>query len=484
MPQSKLSKSKPNIILVTTDQQRWDALNYNRPGTALRTPFLDAMAAGGLNCTRAYTTCPVCIPARRSLLSGLHPQTHKLYGYQDGLDWEAPISCPETLGRNGYQTQLIGKLHLHPQRKSYGYDHQIRVESPNDRGDTILQNVNDWAKDLKRRGIEHPNHSGIDSNGRAARPWDLEEQYHLTSWLTDRAVEYVTEYRDPTRPFFLHLSHWAPHPPLIPPQAYWDQYANHGMTPAYGDWAPDLPWRPGTADTNAIGPFREDEIEDMIRGYYGLVTHIDHRMNHFMSRAFGYGSPRAHEPTVIIYTSDHGEMLGDHHLYRKSLPYEASAHVPFFICWRNMDLKPGAFDGLVSLEDVTATIFDLCGVAQPEQYNSELEGRSLVPALRGEKCHTRDRLFGECTGVGTHNYMIEGPLKYIWFERTQEEQLFNVLDDPDETHDFSGSHKDLLPNFRKHMADYLKDRSDRHYDPSQCVPCNNQPPKVFWEKHL
>jgi len=475
---------KPNIVLITTDQQRWDGLNYNRPDNALRTPALDSLAASGLNCTRTYTTCPVCIPARRSLLSGLHPQTHGLYGYRDGLDWEAPISCPELLGRAGYQTQLIGKLHLHPQRKRYGYDHMIRVESPNDRWDTPLQPVNDWARDMKLRGIQHPNNLGIDGNGRAARAWDLDEQYHLTSWLTDRAVEFVTETRDPSCPFFLHLSHWAPHPPFIPPQAYWDMYANHGDSPSYGDWAPDLPYRPGTNNTAAVGPFREDEIEDMIRGYYGLITHVDHRIQHFLTRAFGYGSTRAQEPTIIIYTSDHGEMLGDHHLFRKSLPYEASAHVPFFISWRNMDLKAGSFDGLVCLEDVAATLFDLCGVELPEQYNSELESRSLAPALRGESCHTRDRLFGECTGVGTNNYIVEGPWKYIWFEKTSEEQLFNVLKDPDDRRDCSGTNADLLPQFRDQMADYLKGRTDRTYDRSKLTPCENRPPKVFWDGRL
>lgn len=477
------SPKKPNIVLITTDQQRWDGLALNRPSTPLRTPTLDALAAGGLNCTRAYTTCPVCIPARRSLLSGLHPQTHGLYGYQDGLEWDAPVSSPDLLGRAGYQTQLIGKLHLHPQRKRYGYDHMIRTESPNDRCDTPLQPVNDWATDLKKRGvIDQPNNLGIDGNGRAARPWDMAEQYHHTSWLTDRAVDFVTEQRDPSCPFFLHLSYWAPHPPMIPPQAYWDMYADHDSRPVFADWTPDIPWQPGVHNTAATGPFPEHEMIDCIRGYYGLITHIDHRINYFLTRAFGYGSSRADEPTIIVFTSDHGEMLGDHHLYRKSLPYEASAHVPFFISWRNMDLQPGTFDGLVSLEDFASTVFDLCGVEMPEQYDNELDSRSLAPALRGEDCHTRDRLYGECTGVGTNNFIVEGPWKYIWFKETQEEQLFNTLNDPDDLHDCSGTNADLLPKFRDLLGDYLKDRDDRSIDPTKCQPCENRPPKALWGK--
>ena len=246
---------RPNILLITSDQQRWDGIALNRPGTALQTPTLDSLAANGLNCTRAYSTCPVCIPARRSLLSGLHPSTHGLYGYQDGLEWDAPISVPGKLAEHGYQTQLIGKLHLHPQRKRYGYQHMIRTESPNDRWDSPVQPVNDWGRDLKQRGIiDHLNNLGICGNGRVARPFDLEEQYHHTSWLADRAVDFLTETRDPECPYFLHLSFWAPHPPLIPPQAYWDRYANHGEKPTIGAWTPDLPHRWGLPMTRPPAP--------------------------------------------------------------------------------------------------------------------------------------------------------------------------------------------------------------------------------------
>ena len=85
------TEQKPNVLLITTDQQRWDGMALNRPGTALQTPTLDSLATNGLNCSRAYTTCPVCIPARRSLLSGQHPSSHGLFGYQDG---PAPVSVP------------------------------------------------------------------------------------------------------------------------------------------------------------------------------------------------------------------------------------------------------------------------------------------------------------------------------------------------------------------------------------------------------
>ena len=176
-------------------------------------------------------------------------------------------------------------------------------------------------------------------------------------------------------------------------------------------------------------------------------------------------------------------MLGDHHLWRKLLPYEASSHVPFFISWKNMDLKPGAFDGLVSLEDVAATIFDLCGVEIPNAWQGPNDSQSLAPALRGDSCHTRDRLLGECTGMA-HNFIVENEWKYIHFTKTGEEQLFRVVEGSDECTDLSAENPQLLEHFRGHLADYLADRDDRPFEPAACKPCGNKPQKAIWGNKL
>ena len=479
--------ARPNVILITTDQQRFDCMGLNDPAGDLRTPICDQLAAGGVNFSRAYVTCPVCIPARRTLLTGLHPDTHGLRTYRDGLEWDPPFTLPGLLARNGWHTALIGKLHLFPQRKRYGFEYMLRTESPNDRWDSPMQQVNDWADWLRQQGIDQLNNLGINGNGRFARPWDLPERYHHTSWLADRAVDFLVKYRDPSQPFFMHLSFWAPHPPLIPPQAYWDRYhRRHRRRPVMSQWTPPFDTAPrGIADDSAIGPFDEAEMHDAIAGYYGLINHIDDRIRYVLTRMFEYGSPRAKEPTLIIFTSDHGEMLGDHHLWRKSLPYEGSAHVPFFIAWRNMPgLVRGGSDQLVGLEDVAATVLDACGLPLPESLRSGLDSTSLMPILRGEARHeTRARLFGECQGVGSHHYIVEGPLKYIWYSRTNEEQLFDLATDPQELHDLSGEVARLQP-FRQHLAAHLAGREDCHYDPAALRPCGNAPPRVFWEGRI
>jgi arylsulfatase A-like enzyme len=214
-------------------------------------------------------------------------------------------------------------------------------------------------------------------------------------------------------------------------------------------------------------------------GYFGLINHIDDRIRYVLTRLFEYSSPRQHEPTLIIFTSDHGEMLGDHQLWRKSLPYEGSAHVPYFMAWRNMPLKSGVCDELVCLEDIVATVLDAAGIPLPAELDGELEGKSLMPILRGESKTTRPRLFSECAGANTHQCVVEGDWKYIWFAATGEEQLFNLAEDPRELVDRSADAARLTP-FRNILAEHLKTRDDVNYDPSACTPCENKPPRAVW----
>ena len=473
---------RPNILLITTDQQRYDAMGLNNPASPLRTANLDYMAATGVNFSRAYVTCPVCIPARRTILTGQHPTTHGLTHYRDGLEWDPTYTLPGKLRDVGYQTQLVGKLHMAPQRKRYGFEQVILSESPNHRPDSAMHPVNDYTQWLiDQRVAGEPNNHGVNGNSHIARPFNLDENYHQTSWVADQAIDFLTRKRDPSCPWFLHLSFWAPHPPLIPPQAYWDFYKDLDLRPTLGEWAPPQPeQRPvGGSPDSHLGPFDLEEMRRAIAGYYGLIHHVDDRIRAVLERYFVYGSDRQKEPTLILFTSDHGEMLGDHHLFRKSLPYEASSHVPFFITGRNMDIKSGTCDALVGLEDIAATLLDFAGIEQPKELAGPYDGRSLMPAIRGEKVTTRDWLLGqiESGNYGTH-YCLHGPHKYLRFQQTGEEQLFDVLADPCECHDLSGE-TDLSP-FRAALKDYLKRTGQTVPADDAFKPCGNRPPRVFW----
>ncbi len=466
---------RPNIILITTDEQRWDALGINNP--AIQTPFLDSLAARGRNYTRCYSSCPVCIPARRTMLSGLHASTHETLGNTEAEDFCPPHTVPELLGDKGYETQLIGKFHVGIPGKRYGFDHIIQSETPNDRRQTAHQCRNDYADWFEQQGVApHTLSIGVMSNDRMARPYHLPERYHHNNWVTDRAADYLCKYRDPTSPFYLHLSYWAPHQPLIPPQAYWDRYKDNEHTPPMGEWTNTDEWEAGLHPSSTHGPFRLNEMRQALAGYYGLINHMDDQLNYLFDR-WSCSRLKNDRPLLILFSSDHGDLMGDHNLFRKHQAYEGSAHIPLFIAGLNgMEVPQGSCDHIVGLEDMAATVLDAGGVERPD-YFKEDDGHSL---LAGDS--VRDQFHGQgfCRGtVRCHQrFLVHGDYKYIRHTTTGEEQLFNLVKDPDELHDCSGE-EDLTP-FRALM--------DRHRDNTMAAadgdapltPCAGARPKGVW----
>jgi len=470
---------RPHILLITTDQQRYDALGING-NRVLETPNLDMLAAGGVNFSRGYVTCPVCIPARRTLLSGLSPDNHGLRGYRDGLDWDPPTTLPAELGRGGYQTQLVGKLHMHPQGKRYGFDHMVLSETSNWRPDSPEQPRNDYVRWLRANGVaEHPHFHGISGNGRLARPWPLEERFHHNNWLAQRAVQFLTEDRDPTSPFFLHLSFLHPHPPLVPPRDYFERYLAKEVGDAIlGEWCPEYDQNAGPlSPISSTGPFDPAIIRRARAAYFALINHIDDCIAFVLERWMEYGNLREREPLYVVFTSDHGEMLGDHQLFRKSLGYEASAHVPFFITGYHTASVKARCEELVCWEDIAPTLIDLAGLPVPEG----MDGRSLAPIVRGESgaLPLRTHLFGQCEGPLHNLWIVEGPWKYLWFPKTNEEQLFNLEEDSSESRDRSGDAGALAP-LRRRLRESIAQREDLDYREENLVPCAGAQPQIFW----
>lgn len=473
MPES----TRPHILLITTDQQRFDALGING-NPVLETPNLDHLAASGTNFRRCYVTCPVCIPARRTLLSGQHPATHGLRRYQDGLDWDPPFTMPGLLSAAGYQTQLTGKLHMHPMGKRYGFDHMVLSETSNWRPTSGTQSRNDYARWLKRQGIdEHPHFHGVNGNGRLVNPWPLEDRFHHNNWLSKEATRFLCEDRDPTSPFFLHLSFFQPHPPLVPPRDYLARYERKAMPgPAIGDWAAALSRRDGAgiAPDSAVGPFDEEIIKRAQAAYYALINHIDDCVGHVLERWQEYGNPRRNEPLYVIFSSDHGEMLGDHHLFRKSLGYEAASHVPFFIRGFNVEAASGPCDALCSWEDVLPTVAEMAGIELP----GPVDGQSLMPAVRGDAYAGPDHIFGMCHGARDNYFLVEGDHKYLWFPKTGDEQVFDLVRDPLECRDLSATSV-LLERLRDGMEARVRAAGGVEYNRSSLSPCENRLPNVF-----
>lgn len=444
---------QPNILLITTDQQRFDTLGVYG-NKEIHTPFLNSIGSNGVVFKKNYVTCPVCIPARRSLLTGLSPYEHGLSEYKEGVEFDPEFTVPQLLRDKGYQTALIGKLHMFPQRKRFGFDHMILSDTPNYRKDDEYQTKNDYVLWLQQQGIKHDvNLATLSSNGREARPFLIDETYHHSSWVTETAIDYLENKRDPVSPCFMHISYVAPHPPLNPPQHFWDLHKKSEMKPAIGDWIKFDGNRPEYPELDSFsGPFSEADMSFARTGYYGLISHIDSLLAGFFNRMFARGSRFSQEPTWVLFTSDHGEMLGDHHLWRKGLPYEGSTHVPLLVYGKNVKYNKSECDSVSCLEDVAATILDMGGVEVPKMY-----GKSLLPCMENKEHQVRETLFGEFHNPYHYYYLVKGNLKYIYYHKKGEEQLFDLKKDPMETADISGS-ADLLNGLRQELLTELKSR--------------------------
>lgn len=446
--------NKPNILLIMTDEHRADALG-GLPGSLVDTPYLTQLRTQGVYFPNAYSACPVCVPARRTLMTGQKPCTHGVM-----MNYSTPLEgniLPEMLRNAGYQTHLSGKLHLFPERKRYGFESSDWAD-----GCYSSNPDNDYNRFLQENGLfaEAGLGHGMSYNGYAARPYHMDERFHFSTWCTDTALRFF-ERRDPTAPFFLNVSYHQPHAPCTPPAYYFNKYmdADFPEIPE-GNWEADFP---NTQNGLPVNAWRVDPNTRPIReyraGYYGCIEQIDHQIGRLI-----YKLPKN---TIIIFLSDHGEMLGDHGWIRKRSAYEGSARIPFMI-WmppayaKELGIKQGTVvDTPVEIMDVMPTILDIAGIEIPEG----VDGMSLLDVMRGKETD-RTYIHGECArletiGTGTQ-FVTDGHEKYIWYPALGKEQFFDLREDPQELNDLvkTGGHEERIVLWRQRLISELEGRPE------------------------
>jgi arylsulfatase len=422
---------RPNIVFFLVDQWRGDCLGVlGHP--VVQTPHLDGMAKSGVLFSAAYSSCPSCIASRASMFTGLSPSSHGRLGYQDKVTWRYEDMLPEVLAAAGYQTHCAGKTHFYPQRAHLGFQSMDSYESRQNFDGTYVNDYFEWLRERTGGLLEEHDH-GLTTNSWVARPSHLPEELHNSSWTAAMAIRFLRR-RDRTRPFFLNVSFHRPHAPLDPPQAFFDLYRDREVPPVpVGDWAAvhDVPIDSVDAWHGRLGPH---ELAQARRAYWAQITHIDSLIGRVMETLLREVRPG---PTYIVFASDHGEMLGDHHLLRKSYAYEGSAKIPLII-------RPP--EGLaaqvcrepVVCEDIYPTILEMAGLAAARR----TEGRSLLPLLGNpdyrpgrEYVHGEHAaFFGPDSGM---QFLTDGREKYVWFTLSGREQLFDLSKDPAETRDLA-----------------------------------------------
>jgi arylsulfatase A-like enzyme len=440
---------RPNIIHIVTDQQRFDTI-HAAGNPHIFTPHLNWLMDTGTIFRRAYSDAPICVPARSTMITGVaHYQRTSEYG-----NWGVPTAAdptktlPGLLTAAGYQTRAFGKLHYHPARCAYGFEHAEILE--------------DYYRERRRKGGPQPKSHGVGENEMEPVISMLNEEESLTHWVVDRSINFL-ETRDPSRPFYMQVGFSKPHPPLDPLLSYWQLYQNREVPePVAGDWSEklaDIP--PGfvgpTYVLNGADRFSPQQWLDIRRAYYACITQIDYNLGLLFGRL---RELNLLDNTLIVFHSDHGEMLGDHHLGAKTVFLEGSAHVPMLLkAPRGIegfcDLRGGTVcDSIVTLADLMPTFLAAAGVARPDDMPKE--SIDMLEYLRGRATRTR------FTGAYHDQYsFIDGDWKYLYTSTGGGELLFNLRDDPCEKRNLAA----LKPDIAKRMHAELAGEISRHgYD--------------------
>ncbi|MEF2246676.1 arylsulfatase [Paenibacillus sp. IITD108] len=471
---------KPNILFITVDQMRGDCLSVlGHP--VVQTPNLDKLAEDGVLFTSAYSATPTCIPARAALFTGMSQRSHGRVGYEEHIPWTYEHTLPGELARAGYHTQCVGKMHVYPTRSLCGFHHVVlhdgymHYNRYNDRN-TYAEHYNecdDYLNGLKKTaGASYDlMDNGLDCNASTvAMPWHLEERLHPTNWAVTESIDFLRR-RDPGKPFFLWTSFVRPHPPFDPPQAYFDMYLGEPMPDSpVGDWVdPEIASAGSKHTTTGFGSISTSRLNRAKAAYYALITHLDYQIGRLLNALNEYG---VLNNTIVVFTSDHGEMMGDHHFFRKALAYEGSAKVPLIVADYTGRLGIGKGfreQAVVELRDIMPTLLEAADTAIPES----VDGKSLLPLCRAEENTVwREFMHGEHTyGELSHHYLTNGMQKYIWYSQNGEEQLFDLTVDPGELHNLAGNPEwqSVLQSWRERLVQELTGREEGYVDDGELV---------------
>lgn len=389
-------------------------------------------------------------------------------------EWEIHNTLAQVLGDSGYETAWVGRsMHQTPVQKRFGFEYMVY----SDHRDTN----NPYDEFLRRNMTEGEtvyHGSGVMHNDYTARSFHLREALHATNWTVSEAQKFLRG-RDTSRPFCMVVSFLAAHPPLIPPAFYLDRYLRTGVPdPAIGDWA-ERPVTPGYSA--GVDSHKVDLTGEMLlscrAGYYGLINHLDDQIRRLLNPVIGEVPM---DDTVVMYTADHGEMLGDHYFFRKSTPYQGAVHIPMLL-----RVPPGfgfpkgnVVDRPVCLEDVMPTMLELAGVPVPDT----VDGRSLVPLISGTpKVDWRESVHIECAGFAKEkppfHALTDGSEKYIWFTDSGREQFFRLDDDPLECDDLVSEpgETEHVAAWRDRMIHELSGRPEGFSDGVQLIAGRDYP---------
>lgn len=419
-----MQTGQPNILFLMTDQQRPDSLGcYGNP--VARTPNLDQLAERGVVFNNCYVQNPLCCPSRYSILTGRYSHNHRVRS-----NWYKPQEGEQSFGHRlktvGYRSALIGKMHFTPWNDLFGFDGRVIAESK-----FHTNCPDDYARFLRRHGLGradlYDQKSPAYVQSCTAVKSRVPQELHIDSFVGRGIIEYL---RNARGPFVLFGSFPSPHNPYDPPAPYDELFLDvalppRNMTPGEVERKPREVYE--YINNRLKWPFRTDELTEqqlqLSRAYYySLCTFVDDWVGRIVDVLKETG---LYENTIIVYTSDHGDLLGDHGIVYKQSFYEQSVRVPLIVHAPSR-FEPRRVNDLVESIDLFATFCELGGAWPGEGQ----QGKSLLPLLEGRNgvLH-REAVFSE----SSFSRMVRmGEHKLVYYPGRPYGELYNLTDDPEE----------------------------------------------------
>ncbi len=429
-----MSRKRPNVLHIFTDQQRADTIGaLGNP--VIRTPSLDRIAREGVSFTSAFTPSPVCVAARCSMIYGQYPLHTGCYENRP-MPTDGRRSLMGALAEAGYRVHGIGKCHFSPDGQA------LRGFQTRERQEEILGKVepelsDDYLPFLWEKGFRHV----CDPHGirgemyYVPQPAQMPAECHPTNWVGDRATAFITEAAAADEPWYLFASFIHPHPPFAPPNPWHKLYR-----------APLMPLPKVPPDTEALWThvnrkqnrykFRDQGTDlNLLRCmkayYYACISFIDFQVGRMLAALSAAGEL---DDTLVIFTSDHGEHLGDYGCFGKRTMHDTASRVPLLVRMPGRFEGGGRCDAPVSLVDVAPTVLPIAGA---EIATHELDGVDLASVLSGES--GRGMVFSQFGEGRPATYMaVSREWKYVYSSGDNAEFLFDRVGDPAETRNRAG----------------------------------------------
>ena len=452
-----------NILFITSDQQRPDAIGCLN--ASVQTPHLDRLAKEGILFERAYTVNPVCTPSRCSMLTGHYPSRHGCFHVGTNLPMDYGPTVAHHLSDAGYSTALLGKAHFQACKDPvsfesaphihdldffrdwagpyFGFEHAELVIGHTSEPHAGGMNYGAWLVD---QGIDLKQHFDIHDYDHYG-PWSLSAEYHGSKWVADRSMAAIDRAVDGKQPFFVWASFQDPHNPYVTPEPWASMYRGTDMLGSvvkngetngkppfyealmtgnfYGD-DPDLQDR-GWGDCKIRPELTEADVKNVRAVYNGMVSLMDHHIGRLLAHLEKHGLM---DETLIVFTSDHGDYLGDHGLWGKGLPtYECMQRVPFIVRHPQCETPGVRSKALQSLVDLEASFLNVAGLSAGSQSQGICQTASWTDANN----QARDWAlieFRPSHGRFMQRTYVEGRYKLVRYENRDYGELYDLEADP------------------------------------------------------